>query len=260
MSFILDNSLKNKQCGSVCYLLIVMCSTVLFMFGFFPSSYLLSRKATKDDIPHFIGNSRVDATVLYRPLVNKLVIMIIDALRVDFVEGETGLKNMPYTSSLIKENTACQYVGRVSPPTVTMPRIKALTTGSVPNFIDVILNFGSSAVTDDNLLHQAVSSGLKIVFYGDDTWLKLYPDKFVRSEGTSSFFVSDFWEVDSNVTRNLPLELNSDDWNIMVLHYLGLDHIGHVEGPESHHIRRKLNEMDSVVEKIHKQLVDKLFF
>lgn len=30
-----------------------------------------------------------------------------------------------------------------------------------------------------------------MVFYGDDTWLKLFPgDFFGRSEGTSSFFVS----------------------------------------------------------------------
>ncbi|XP_047117479.1 GPI ethanolamine phosphate transferase 2 isoform X2 [Schistocerca piceifrons] len=257
MSFVVGNDVRNMQCGSLCYLLIVVCFMALFMFGFFPTSYLQSRKATKDDIPYFVGNTRVNASALYKPLVKKLIIIIIDALRVDFVEGETGLRNMPYTASLIKESAACQYVGRVSPPTVTMPRIKALTTGSVPNFIDVILNFGSSAVTDDNLLHQAVSNGLKIVFYGDDTWLKLYPDKFVRSEGTSSFFVSDFWEVDSNVTRNLPSELNSDDWSIMVLHYLGLDHIGHVEGPESHHIRTKLNEMDSVVQKIHEQFVVK---
>lgn len=26
--------------------------------------------------------------------------------------------------------------------------------------------------------------------YGDDTWLKLFPDKFQRADGTSSFFVS----------------------------------------------------------------------
>lgn len=26
--------------------------------------------------------------------------------------------------------------------------------------------------------------------YGDDTWLKLFPDTFFRYDGTSSFFVS----------------------------------------------------------------------
>lgn len=41
----------------------------------------------------------------------------------------------------------------------------------------------------------------------------------------------DFYEVDDNVTRNIPWELRQDDWNGMVLHYLGLDHIGHKSGP-----------------------------
>jgi hypothetical protein len=37
--------------------------------------------------------------------------------------------------------------------------------------------------------------------------------------------------VDNNVTRHIPVELKRDDWNTMVLHYLGLDHIGHKGGP-----------------------------
>jgi hypothetical protein len=37
--------------------------------------------------------------------------------------------------------------------------------------------------------------------------------------------------VDNNVTRHVPEELGNDDWNTMVLHYLGLDHIGHKAGP-----------------------------
>lgn len=82
-----------------------------------------------------------------------------------------------------------------------MPRVKALTTGSVPSFLDLILNFAesdtsSSLATQDTWLAQLRRRGQekedeKVVFYGDDTWLKLFPgDFFGRSEGTSSFFVS----------------------------------------------------------------------
>ena len=35
------------------------------------------------------------------------------------------------------------FLAQVHAPTVTMPRIKALTTGSIPGFVDVLLNFGS---------------------------------------------------------------------------------------------------------------------
>lgn len=42
----------------------------------------------------------------------------------------------------------------------------------------------------------------------------------------------DFTEVDKNVTRHIPSELVREDWNGMVMHYLGLDHIGHKTGPK----------------------------
>jgi ethanolaminephosphotransferase len=33
------------------------------------------------------------------------------------------------------------------------------------------------------------------------------------------------------VTRHVPGELLNRDWDAMILHYLGLDHIGHKAGP-----------------------------
>ena len=39
------------------------------------------------------------------------------------------------------------------------------------------------------------------------------------------------------MTRHVPEELRNDDWNTMVLHYLGMDHIGHKAGP------RRLNSI-----------------
>lgn len=77
-----------------------------------------------------------------------------------------------------------------------MPRIKAITTGSIPSFLDVILNFAesdtsSSLATQDTWLAQMKAKGSgKMIMYGDDTWLKLFPDIFDRADGTSSFFVS----------------------------------------------------------------------
>ncbi len=77
-----------------------------------------------------------------------------------------------------------------------MPRIKAITTGSIPSFLDVVLNVdegdkSSSLASQDSWLAQmrAKNSG-KLVLYGDDTWLKLFPGTFDRSDGTSSFFVA----------------------------------------------------------------------
>jgi ethanolaminephosphotransferase len=133
-------------------------------------------------------------------------------------------------------------------------------TGSVPSFSDIILNIAesdsvSTLIHQDSLLAQ-FKTNLKgeLIMYGDDTWLRLFPGMFGRADGTTSFFVSvsftwfqwilvyngrtksyrrqDFIEVDNNVTRHIADELQNDDWAAMILHYLGLDHIGHKSGPK----------------------------
>lgn len=98
--------------------------------------------------------------------------------------------------SLIRSGAALPFTAHATAPTITMPRIKAITTGSIPSFLDVILNFAesdksSSLLHQDNWLAQlkAKQKG-RLVMFGDDTWLKLFPDLFSRADGTSSFFVS----------------------------------------------------------------------
>lgn len=71
-----------------------------------------------------------------------------------------------------------------------------MTTGSIPSFVDLILNFdeadtSSTLAAQDTWLAQirAADKG-KLLMFGDDTWLKLFPNTFDRFDGTSSFFVS----------------------------------------------------------------------
>ncbi|KYQ59999.1 GPI ethanolamine phosphate transferase 2, partial [Trachymyrmex zeteki] len=203
---------------------------------------------------------RIKTDLLYRPLIKRLIFMVIDGLRWDFVAGPIGKVAMPLTSDILTNDRGCLLRAILQAPTVTMPRIKAMMTGTVPNFVDVILNFGSKPLHSDNLLFQAKAHGHKLIFYGDETWLSLFPNIFDRHDGTTSFFVTDFTEetdcllnfkqVDNNVTRHIRNELSNDDWDVMVLHYLGLDHIGHVEGPFGPSIKPKLQEMDKIVAQI----------
>ncbi|XP_053909470.1 GPI ethanolamine phosphate transferase 2 isoform X2 [Cuculus canorus] len=191
------------------------------------------------------------------PLFKKVVIVLIDALRDDFVFGSKGKQFMPYTTEIVEKGTSYSFIAEAKPPTVTMPRIKALMTGSIPGFIDVIVNLNSPALLDDNLIWQAKTAGKRIIFYGDDTWVKLFPKHFMEYDGTTSFFVSDFTEVDDNVTRHLDRVLKREDWDLLILHYLGLDHIGHMTGPNSPLVGPKLREMDSILKKIHLSLLSK---
>ncbi|AEO69526.1 uncharacterized protein THITE_2120034 [Thermothielavioides terrestris NRRL 8126] len=227
--------------------LLIPAAIFIFATGFFPYKPLLPGLATYHDVADYGAPPPAP--------FDRLVFMVIDALRSDFVY--TADSGFEFTQSLIRDGAALPFTAHATSPTVTMPRLKAITTGSIPSFLDVVLNLdegdeSSSLASQDTWLAQMKAKGAgKLVMYGDDTWLKLFPGTFDRADGTTSFFVSDFTEVDSNVTRHIADELKRDDWNTMVLHYLGLDHIGHKGGPRSPHMVVKQREMDGIVRQIY---------
>ncbi|XP_060576891.1 GPI ethanolamine phosphate transferase 2-like isoform X3 [Ruditapes philippinarum] len=230
-------------------LLIQFYSFCLFLVGFFPLKRSLPGTG-------MLVNYTLNNHIISQPkqLYDKIVLVVIDALRSDFIYE---YDQMPFVSVQLKTGNAEGYIVKANPPTVTLPRIKALTSGTIPGFVDVVLNFDSKALTEDNLISQAYNSGRKVVFYGDDTWVNLFPGHFTRTEGTTSFFVTDYTEVDNNVTRHIDHELSASDWDLMVLHYLGLDHIGHTVGPTSPLVKPKLQEMDDIVQKLYTTLEKK---
>ncbi|KJZ73379.1 hypothetical protein HIM_07173 [Hirsutella minnesotensis 3608] len=231
---------------------LVPLSIFIFASGFFPHKPLLSGLAKHDTDRH---------GPIPEPPFDRLIFMVVDALRSDFVYSD--ISGFKFTQSLIRDGAAIPYTANARAPTVTMPRIKAITTGSIPSFVDLIQNINeadtsSTLSSQDTWLAQLKATGKgKLLLYGDDTWLKLFPDTFDRHDGTTSFFVSDFTEVDHNVTRNIATELERDDWSLMVLHYLGLDHIGHKSGPRSFNMLPKQQEMDGVVETLFKAMDSK---
>lgn len=241
--------------GSLCTLLLAMAnllmplSILVFAAGFFPYKPFLPGLAEYEPLEY-----GAPPGVPF----DRLIFMVVDALRSDFVYSHDS--GFEYTQSLIREGAAMPFTANARSPTVTMPRIKAITTGSIPSFVDLILNIdeadtSSTLAIQDSWLAQLKAAGKgKLLMYGDETWLKLFPDTFDRHDGTSSFFVADFTEVDNNVTRNIAAELENNDWGLMVLHYLGLDHIGHKAGPTSSNMRPKQREMDGIVETIYKAI------
>ncbi|KAJ4987461.1 gpi ethanolamine phosphate transferase 2 [Stagonosporopsis vannaccii] len=258
--------------------LLIPVAILIFATGFFPYKPFMPGLAEYEELK---TNAKDGGSMQHPPEApfDKLVFMVVDALRSDFVYGEES--GMSFVQSLIRDGTALPYTAHATSPTITMPRVKAITTGSIPSFLDVILNFAesdttSTLATQDTWLAQIKAKRFgdkqgKLVMFGDDTWLKLFPDFFERADGTSSFFVSvsllysqiyswnamlisdaqDFTEVDNNVTRHVPNELLNDDWNAMIMHYLGLDHIGHKAGPKSPNMVPKQKEMDEIARTIY---------
>lgn len=104
------------------------------------------------------------ASMVCQPQKTKVVLVVIDALRYDFTVYDKKLKHrelafqnkLPVINDLLKrypEQTRL-YKFVADPPTTTMQRLHALTTGSLPTFIDANSNFASAEINEDNIIDQ----------------------------------------------------------------------------------------------------------
>ncbi|KAF3041604.1 mannose-ethanolamine phosphotransferase gpi13 [Didymella heteroderae] len=147
------------------------------------------------------------------------------------------------------------------PPTTTLQRLKGLTTGTLPTFVDAGSNFAGTAIDEDNLVAQLKDAGKRVVHLGDDTWHALFPGYFEPNltHAYDSFNVWDLHTVDNGVTEHIfPLLKgeNSTKWDVIFGHYLGVDHAGHRYGPDHPAMAAKLNEMDAVFRRMIDELDD----
>lgn len=245
-------------------LLFWLCTGVISALILYCGGFLLSRlelgaksscKNTSGDDKGFY-NSHTGCLTERR--FKRAVIVIIDALRYDFIIYNESIPKpllKPYQNRLPvvhqkltgHSQHAAVYKFIADPPTTTMQRIKGLTTGSLPTFVDAGSNFASQEIHEDNLLYQMKEIGMNAVFMGDDTWTGLYPDAFIRSFAYPSLNVIDLHTVDNGVNAHLLHEMKKSDWNVVIAHYLGVDHCGHTFGPDHPEMTSKLEQMNEVI-------------
>ena len=240
--------------------------SVVYFIGilFFTKGFLLKRVVINQNSScavnysaHFIHESEANEGCWMHRRFSKSIILLIDALRFDFIKYHPHIKNneLPYQNKfktvnhlLHKNNLHSRlYQFIADPPTTTMQRLKGLTTGSLPTFVDAGANFASSEITEDNFIDQLLGIGKKIVFMGDDTWESLFPGRFHRFYPFPSFNVKDLHTVDNGVLEHLLPEIRRDDWDMLIAHFLGVDHCGHRYGPNHPAMADKLTQMDQVI-------------
>ena len=197
--------------------------------------------------------------------VDSVIILLVDALRFDF-----AFYNLPHSIGKrlnTQQNNSRLFQFIADPPTVTMQRLKALTTGGLPTFADISANFGGATVEEDSwvkLLRDTDyrSRGLqfpaKAGFVGDDTWEDLFPGHFSESYPYPSFNTRDLDTVDNGCLKHIPGFLerirttgeSERELEVEVVHFLGVDHVGHTYGPHNQHMDAKLREMDAALQTI----------
>ncbi|XP_043207338.1 GPI ethanolamine phosphate transferase 3-like [Amphibalanus amphitrite] len=241
--------------------LVLSLGLYVFLSGFLLRRNAFSDRARRCESAGSDGADPCAVPATYR----RSVLLIVDALRHDFLVYNESLpaaaaaphqNKMPHVHALLTErpNHTARYRFVADAPTTTMQRLKGLTTGSLPTFVDVGDNFASYEITEDTWLWQAGAAGGRAVFAGDDTWMQLFPSAFARAAPFPSFDISDLDTVDRGVERELARELPRRDWTLLIGHMLGVDHCGHTFGPDHPQMARKLAEVDLLVRNITHQL------
>uniref|UniRef100_A0A915Q3T7 GPI ethanolamine phosphate transferase 2 n=1 Tax=Setaria digitata TaxID=48799 RepID=A0A915Q3T7_9BILA len=244
-------------------LLLLLCLSQIAIVSFFSSGFISKKLHSLDsddggNLSNFLNGCSKKSLLkktLEKGTVSKMVIMVIDAWQERFFSRR---KVMQFLHQLTSNGQAVAFTARLQIPTVTMPRIKAITAGVVPSFADIVNNFASSSISIDNIIDRLNDKGYRCTFCGDDTWLRLFPNRFDNhSAGVMSFYVNDFREVDDSVTLCMRARFATTSiktWDLMILHYLGFDHIGHYLGGTHNEINNKLIEMDSIIKELYEKL------
>ncbi|GAB4825654.1 hypothetical protein Ancab_008528 [Ancistrocladus abbreviatus] len=247
---------------------------ILFIHGvaifLFTRGFLL----TRTELPHFSNcsdvsqspcshssqfNARSNQTCWTKPAVDRVVVIVLDALRFDFVapstffeEKKPWMDKLPVLQKLASEPGSSSRIFKAiaDPPTTSLQRLKGLTTGGLPTFVDVGNSFGAPAIVEDNLIQQLVQNGKRVVMMGDDTWLQLFPHHFEKSFPYPSFNVKDLDTVDNGCIEHLLPSLYEGNWDVLIAHFLGVDHAGHIFGVDTIPMIQKLEQYNSILEKV----------
>ena len=248
----------------------------------FTSGFLLTRLVLDDksecsvppvDSARSYTPGTVEAGCWHPKTFEKAIVIIVDALRYDFTVPfpAAGSDEKPHhfhnaipvlhETALKQPNNAFLLPFIADPPTTTLQRLKGLTTGTLPTFVDAGSNFAGTAIEEDNLVAQLRNASKRIVHLGDDTWHALFPGYFEPNltHAYDSFNVWDLHTVDNGVTDHIfPLmhHSNTSKWDVIFGHYLGVDHAGHRYGPEHPAMNEKLQQMDGIIRRMIDQLDD----
>ncbi|KAJ2988054.1 hypothetical protein NUW58_g4178 [Xylaria curta] len=242
---------------------------VLFTSGFLLTRLVLDERSECATPPiepllQWTDSGAVEGGCWHPKTFDKAVIVIIDALRYDFTvpveddsQAEVYHNAFPflYESAVRSPNNAFLLPFIADPPTSTLQRLKGLTTGTLPTFIDLGSNFAGTAIEEDNILMQLREHGKRIVHLGDDTWTSLFPDYFQPnlSRAYDSFNVWDLHTVDNGVIDHIfPLmePERRGEWDVTIGHLLGVDHAGHRYGPNHPAMTAKLQQMDGFIRQL----------
>ncbi|OII73654.1 uncharacterized protein cubi_03452 [Cryptosporidium ubiquitum] len=249
-----------RQVLIVTYLIVFFLGGGLFFIGFNGE-----RKSFEQ------GNSYKDVKLLeieffkIEPIYDKVLYFIVDALRVDYLNIETKsprnyIHNKLENLNALMRNVELSkhlrfYNYKADFPTLTTFRVKSMMSGENPGLMELLSVLRpKSNVDSSTILRNLYTHNMKSVVLGDDTWSLLYDQLIHYEYKYESLNIRNFDNLDDYVEEKSHLFLDSNnsdykkynDWRFMVMHFIGVDHIGHYIGINNQFMSNKLSQMDQL--------------
>ena len=204
----------------------------------------------------------------------KVIMMLVDALREDFVEFqgdfETSVsekerkvarnyldpkssvykgQKMDIFNNLMEDQpeNALLLPMESEMPTVTTVRIKAIMTGAMSSVLETREEFAHDEIPEDSIIYQVrkhePEKERRVVFTGDHIWIDMFGNYFNQQYHYPSFNVRDLETNDIGVHKDLmELLTNGTQFDLLVCHFIGIDHAGHTYYASHSEIERKVLE------------------
>ncbi|CAA9990933.1 GPI ethanolamine phosphate transferase 3, putative [Plasmodium knowlesi strain H] len=233
-----------------------------------------SRKVFGDEYIESQKNKK-DVHSIVNPPYDRIVVLLIDALRFDFtlydpnykkeLENDESVDEEEKTSKEVRffqnnmmnlhhmlkteKDKTMLFLFQADAPTVTTSRLKSMVIGSIPNYLDLNENFSPSDDIQDNFIEQLYYNRKTVTAIGDDTLVKLTKN-VSRKLVYESFNIFDLYELDNKSKNHFYEEYPLDYWDLLYVHVLGVDHVGHVGKPNSRKMKSVLKDFDIFVNDI----------
>ncbi|SOV16276.1 GPI ethanolamine phosphate transferase 3, putative [Plasmodium gaboni] len=243
---------------------------------------LFSRKVFGDEYVESLKKQKNTFSIINAPY-NKVVLLLIDSLRFDFIlydtnyeeefvgkekntdiynnmfsekknisnEGKKNENSLYFLNNMInvhntlknEKNNSLLFRFDADAPTITTSRLKSIFMGTIPNYMEVNENFSPTTSIEDNFFEQLHLNNKKVIAIGDNTITHLMKH-FSKELVYESFNVFDFYTLDIAAKKHFYEEYLSNDWDIMYIHMLAVDHIGHIKTPNSKVMKDVLKDFD----------------
>ncbi|KAH8582021.1 phosphatidylinositol glycan class O, partial [Cryptosporidium sp. chipmunk genotype I] len=248
-----------RQILILTYLIVLLLGTVLFFTGFNGEKANYTQSGSFKERFKLLEIESFEVEAIY----DRVVYFIVDALRVDYLNIETRnprnnihnkFKNLNELMKNVELNKHIRFFNfKAEFPTLTTFRVKSLMSGENPGLLELISALRPKNNTESStILKNLYLQNKKSAVIGDDTWSLLYDQLIHYNYKYESLDIRDFDNLDEFVKEKSNMFLNHtnpyykkyNDWKFMVMHFIGVDHIGHYIGIDNHNMSNKLSEMD----------------